>query len=295
MKLVSYEAQGQWRPGLLVESGIVFDADALLVASGARTDAVGSVRELLRRHGGSLPALSERLLGAAANNPRAAVGKADELRLGPPVTDPGKVLCIGLNYKDHVAETGRKLPEHPDVFSKFASSIIGPRADIRCSDVSDNLDFEGELGIVIGRACRGVTPEEALGFVAGLTVVNDISARDLQWRGTQWLPGKAVDDSTPCGPALVTLDEIGDPQALDIRTRVNGAEMQSSNTRYMIFPLARIVSYISHFLKLRPGDIIATGTPEGIGAKRQPPVWLRPGDSVEVEVEKVGLLRNTVR
>lgn len=294
MKLVSYEAQGQWLPGLLVET-YVFDVDALLRAGGDATEAVGSVRELLRRHGGSLPALSQRLLAAAAEHPEAAVGPVAELHLGPPVTDPSKVLCIGLNYKDHVAETGRKLPTHPDVFSKFASSIIGPHDAIRCSGVSENLDFEGEVGIVVGRPCRSIRPEEALGFVAGLTVVNDISARDLQWRGTQWLPGKAVDDSTPCGPTLVTLDEIGDPQTLNIKTRVNGVEMQSSNTRYMIFPLAEIVSYISHFLKLQPGDIIATGTPEGIGAKRQPPVWLQPGDTVEVEVEKVGLLCNAIR
>ena len=294
MKLVSYEVQGQWLPGLLVDTH-VFDVDALLRAGGDAAEAVGSVRELLRRHGGSLPALSQRLLAAAAEHSEAAVGPVAELRLRPPVTDPSKVLCIGLNYKDHVAETGRKLPTHPDVFSKFASSIIGPHDEIHCSDVSENLDFEGEVGIVIGRPCRSVRPEEALGFVAGLTVVNDISARDLQWRGTQWLPGKAVDDSTPCGPALVTLDEIGDPQTLNIKTRVNGVEMQSSNTRYMIFPLAEIVSYISHFLKLQPGDIIATGTPEGIGAKRQPPVWLQPGDTIEVEVEKVGLLRNAIR
>ncbi len=181
------------------------------------------------------------------------------------------------------------------MFAKFASTLIGPRDDIQCSAVSQNLDFEGEVAIVIGRACRAIDESEALDAVAGLMVLNDLTARDLQYRGTQWLAGKAVDRSTPCGPALVTLDEIGDPQQLALKTRVNGLQMQSSNTRHMIFPIARLVSYVSTFLALTPGDIIATGTPEGIGAKRQPPIWLQPGDIVEIEVEKVGMLRNVVR
>ncbi|MFI6367730.1 fumarylacetoacetate hydrolase family protein [Nocardia sp. NPDC050630] len=208
--------------------------------------------------------------------------------------DPAKVLCVGLNYSDHVGETGREFPSHPDIFAKFASSLIGPHDGIACSDVSVNLDFEGELAIVIGRNCRRVAEDDALGHIAGLTVFNDITARDLQYRGTQWLAGKAVDGSTPCGPALVTLDDVGDPQSLDLSTRVNGLQVQGSNTKNMIFPIARIVSYISQFLALSPGDIIATGTPEGIGAKRRPPVWLQPGDTVEVEIEKIGLLRNVV-
>jgi acylpyruvate hydrolase len=279
-------------PGLLLQSQ-VFSIDALLQAIGEQ--AVGSVRELLRQHGGSLPALSQRLLDAAAEHPEAVAGAVDSLRLGPPVTDPGKVLCIGLNYKDHVAETGRALPSHPDIFAKFDSSLIGPQDDIRCSQISDNMDFEGELALVIGRECRNVKAEDALDAIAGLMVLNDITARDLQYRGTQWLAGKALDGSTPCGPALVTLDETGDPQQLDIATRVNGVEMQRSNTRYMIFPLCDLVAYISTFLTLSPGDIITTGTPEGIGAKRKPPVWLQPGDSIEVEVQNVGLLRNVLR
>lgn len=293
MKLVSYEADGLWRPGMIVGT-TVYDVDSLLAADNA-APAVGSIRELLRRHGEELGVLSGRLAAAAANTPDAAAGNIDSLRLGPPVADPGKVLCIGLNYKDHVAETGRALPAFPDVFAKFASSLIGPGDEIACSDVTSNLDFEGELAIVIGRSCRNIAPAEALGAVAGLMVLNDITARDLQYRGTQWLPGKAVDRSTPCGPALVTLDEVGDPQTLEILTRVNGTEMQHSNTRHMIFPLADLVAYVSTFLELSPGDIITTGTPEGIGAKRQPPVWLQPGDLVEVEVERVGVLRNAVR
>ncbi|WP_225897222.1 fumarylacetoacetate hydrolase family protein [Rhizobium phaseoli] len=239
--------------------------------------------------------LSARLTAAAQTNRRAEVGPFDKVRLGAPVPDPAKILCIGLNYNDHVAETGRALPTHPDIFAKFASTLIGPFDEISCSNITPNLDFEGELAIVIGKECRSVSPEEALDFVAGVTVLNDVTARDLQYRGTQWLAGKAVDASTPVGPALVTLDEVGDIQNLDIQTRVNGSQVQSSNTHLMIFPVRHLVSYISYFLALSPGDIITTGTPQGIGAKRQPPMWLQPGDTVEVELENVGVLRNVVR
>lgn len=294
MKLVTYDSAGSWRAGVVIGSSI-FDVDTLLRGSGESAKQVSSVRELLRDHGGALSELSARLTAAAQTNRKAEVGPFDKARLGPPVTDPSKILCIGLNYNDHVAETGRALPSHPDIFAKFASSLIGPFDEISCSNITPNLDFEGELAIVIGKECRSVSPEEALDFVAGVTVLNDITARDLQYRGTQWLAGKAVDGSTPVGPALVTLDEAGDIQNLDIQTRVNGSQVQSSNTHLMIFPVRDLVSYISYFLALSPGDIITTGTPQGIGAKRQPPMWLQPGDTVEVELENVGVLRNVVR
>jgi 2-keto-4-pentenoate hydratase/2-oxohepta-3-ene-1,7-dioic acid hydratase in catechol pathway len=295
MKLVSFELAGSWQPGVVLGSS-VFDVDTLLRGkSGADSRPVSSMRNLLREYGAVLPELSERLTAAARENPQAEVGPLDKVRLGPPVSDPAKVLCIGLNYNDHVAETGRALPSHPDIFAKFASTLIGPFSDIRCSGITQNLDFEGELAVVIGRECRAVAAEDALNFVAGVTVLNDVTARDLQYRGTQWLAGKAVDASTPCGPALVTLDEVGDVQNLDLRTHVNGVQVQSSNTRYMIFPVRELVAYISFFLALSPGDIITTGTPQGIGAKRQPPLWLKPGDTVEVELQHVGVLRNVVR
>lgn len=292
MKLVTYESGGSWRAGVVVNSTI-FDVDIILY--GESDKPASSVRDLLREYGNALPELSARLTAGALKTPKAEVGAFDKIRLGPPVTDPSKVLCIGLNYNDHVAETGRALPSHPDIFAKFASSLIGPFDEIACSHLTANLDFEGELAIVIGKECRSVSEEDALDFVAGLTVLNDITARDLQYRGTQWLAGKAVDGSTPCGPALVTLDEVGDVQHLDIRTRVNGLQVQRSNTNLMIFPVRHLVSYISFFLTLSPGDIITTGTPQGIGAKRQPPMWLQPGDTVEVQLENVGVLRNVVR
>ncbi|WP_208905519.1 fumarylacetoacetate hydrolase family protein [Streptomyces melanosporofaciens] len=270
----------------------VFDLERLLRA--ARTTPASSVRDFLTVYGPELKSFSTSVAALIKQNPRTRVGARSDVHLTTPVPDPAKVLCVGLNYKDHVAETGRALPEHPDVFVKFASTLVGPEDEIQGADVSANLDFEGEVAVVIGRTARQVPEEEALGYVAGLAPLNDISARDLQYRGTQWTAGKTVDRSTPWGPALVTLDEIGDPQTLELVTRVNGVELQHSNTRHQIFSIARIISYLSSFLTLEPGDVIATGTPQGIGAKRTPPIWLKPGDTVEVDVERVGVLGNRV-
>ncbi|MGN7862384.1 fumarylacetoacetate hydrolase family protein [Microbacterium sp. 22303] len=292
MKFISYVHDSGVRGGILAADS-VYDLERLLEAADLPGGATSSVREYLARSE-SISELSAAVGSLIVDNPATRVGARSDVTLTAPITDPGKVLCVGLNYKDHVAETGRALPEYPDVFAKFASTMVGPDDEIGGADVSADLDFEGEVAVVIGRRASRVAEEDALDHVAGLSALNDISARDLQWRGTQWLPGKAVDGSTPWGPALVTLDEVGDPQTLELVTRVNGAEMQRSNTKLQIFTIARIVSYLSSFLTLEPGDVIATGTPQGIGAKRTPPVWLRPGDVVEIDVERVGLLRNRV-
>jgi acylpyruvate hydrolase len=296
MRLVSYETEGgALKPGVVLDAQ-VFDVTTLLSASGPSNGrSHGSLRGLLETYGDDLPALATRL-GAAAGN--VAEGRVDDLanvRLGPPIPDPSKVLCVGLNYRDHVAETGRALPNHPDIFAKFATSLTGPADDLCLSDVSVKLDYEGELAVVIGTACREVSPEEAIGTVAGAMILNDTTARDLQFHATQWLPGKAVDGSTPCGPALVTLDELGDPHDLNLMTRVNGVEVQRSHTGQMIFTTAQIISYISHFLELRPGDVISTGTPDGVGSRKDPPSFLVAGDLVEVEIDRLGVLRNTIR
>jgi 2-keto-4-pentenoate hydratase/2-oxohepta-3-ene-1,7-dioic acid hydratase in catechol pathway len=294
MKLVSYEHESGVRGGVLIED-TVYDLELLLQGSRKATHgATTSVREFLELYGDRLKNISSEINALAGQDPEAHVGARAGVRLTTPVPDPSKVLCIGLNYKDHVAETGRAFPEYPDVFAKFASTMVGPEDEIGGAKVSENLDFEGEVAVVIGRRATEVSEEEALDYVAALAPLNDVTARDLQYRGTQWLAGKAVDGTTPWGPALVTIDEVGDPQTLELATRVNGIEVQRSNTKYQIFPIAHIVSYLSSFLTLEPGDVIATGTPQGIGAKRNPPVWLEPGDTVEIEIEKVGLLRNTV-
>ncbi|GAA0319209.1 fumarylacetoacetate hydrolase family protein [Kineococcus aurantiacus] len=292
MRIVSYVHEHGVRGGILSE-GAVYDLQRLLLASG-RIVTSPSVRDFLTTHGEDLEKLSDQFAQLVQDNPHTWVGDLRNIQLTSPVPDPAKVLCVGLNYKDHVAETGRALPEYPDVFAKFATSMIGPADEIEGADVSSNLDFEGEVAVVIGRTARRVPEAEALAYIAGLAPLNDISARDLQYRGTQWLAGKSVDRSTPWGPALVTLDEAGDIQDLDLVTRVNGTEVQRSNTKYQIFPIARIVSYLSSFLTLEPGDVIATGTPQGIGAKRTPPLWLRPGDVIDVDVERIGLLSNRV-
>ncbi|MBY3792985.1 fumarylacetoacetate hydrolase family protein [Rhodococcus fascians] len=294
MRLVTYRSADTWKPGVLRGEYIIDLNEVLRAADLLDRPEHASVREFLEASAEDLAFVSARVQAVEAEK-LTAIGHLSEIVLAPPVPDPSKVLCVGLNYSDHVGETGRKFPEFPDIFSKFDSSLIGSFAPIDCAAVTDNLDFEGELAIVIGRHAHHVAESDAMNYVAGVTVLNDITARDLQYRGTQWLPGKAVDGSTPCGPALVTLDEVGDPQHLDITTRVNGVQVQGSNTEKMIFPLARIVSYISSFLALSPGDIIATGTPEGIGAKRTPPQWLQAGDTVEVEIETVGLLSNVVK
>jgi len=287
VKLVTYRTHsGALRPGF-VSDARVFDVAALLGIEST------SVRQLLEDHGSDLPGLA-RTLEAATDAGGACRGWLSEARLGPPVTDPAKVLCIGINYRDHAAETGRELPKNPDVFNKFASSLVGAADDLAISDVSPKLDYEGELAVVIGQPCRNVTAGEAVDRIAGAMVMNDITARDLQFNATQWLPGKAVDKSSPCGPALVTLDEVGDLQNLNLCTRVNGVEVQRSHTSMMIFPVATIVAYISKFLELSPGDVITTGTPDGIGSRRDPPSFLSPGDVVEVEIDRLGVLHNTV-
>ncbi|WP_271983611.1 fumarylacetoacetate hydrolase family protein [Pseudoclavibacter terrae] len=294
MKIISYKQDGEIRGGVIVD-GNVFDLERLYSERPeADAGSTRSVRAFLEHYGTRLSSLSKALPHTVASKPEALVGPLDSLQLAAPLTDPSKVLCIGLNYKDHVAETGRALPEYPDVFAKFASTLVGPQDDLKGAELSDNMDFEGEVAVVIGRTARNVTEDNALQYVAGLAPLNDTTARDLQYRGTQWLAGKAVDGSTPWGPALVTLDEVGDPQTLELTTRVNGVEMQRSNTRHQIFSISHIIAYLSSFLTLEPGDVIATGTPQGIGAKRNPPIWLQPGDTIEVEVERLGVLRNTV-
>jgi len=217
-----------------------------------------------------------------------------ELALRPVVPRPGKVICVGLNYRAHVQETGREESAYPALFAKFASTLTGPFDAIPLPPESSAVDYEGELAVVIGERCRRVQEERALDSIAGLAVANDISMRDYQHRSTQWLAGKAWDATTPVGPELVTLDELGDPQALALRTEVNGTVVQESSTALMIFSIARLVSVISQFATLEPGDLILTGTPGGVGFRREPPLLLADGDVVAVEVQDVGRIENRI-
>jgi 2,4-didehydro-3-deoxy-L-rhamnonate hydrolase len=218
-----------------------------------------------------------------------------EVRLLAPVRRPGKVIGIGLNYRDHAAESGQPIPTAPILFPKFANSVIGPGEAIVIPPETEQPDYEAELGVVIGRTAYRVTEADALSYVAGYTCVNDVSARDLQFESSQWMLGKAIDTFLPCGPWLVTADEIPDPQALGIRLTLNGEELQSSSTAQMVFGVAELVASLSRTMTLEPGDLIATGTPPGVGFARTPPVWLRDGDEVSVEIEGIGTLTNPVR
>lgn len=225
---------------------------------------------------------------AGAWRPLAAV------TLRAPLPRPGKIICIGLNYRDHAAESAVAVPDYPTVFAKYASCVIGSGEAIVLPKLSDQVDYEGELGVVIGRTARHVPESSALEYVAGYLPFNDVSARDFQHRTSQWTIGKTFDTFGPMGPALVTADEVPDPQNLDLRVRIGDEVLQSSNTGKMIFSIAHLIAYLSAVLTLEPGDVIATGTPEGVGAARTPARFLRPGEVVRVEIEALGTLENPI-
>jgi acylpyruvate hydrolase len=214
------------------------------------------------------------------------------LTLRPVVPAPGKIICVGLNYVAHAEEAGRDLPGYPVLFTKFATSLAGPFDAIPCPAESAAIDYEGELLLVIGERVRRASPADALRALAGCAVANDVTMRDFQNRSPQWLQGKAWDRSTPVGPELVTIDELGDLSALTLRTTVNGQIVQEASTALMIFDVATLIGAISEFCTLEPGDLILTGTPSGVGFRREPPLLLGPGDVVAVEIDGVGRLEN---
>jgi len=211
-----------------------------------------------------------------------------------PVPRPGKIVCVGLNYRDHAAETGKPVPIEPVLFAKFANSVVGDAATVGIPAVTTEVDWEAELGVVIGRPTTRVNRSHALDHVAGFTCLNDLSARDLQRSTSQWTRGKAIDGFLPMGPWLVTRDEVPDPQDLAISCTVNGRTAQSSSTKEMVFGVAELVSFISQTMTLEPGDVIATGTPPGVGMAQDPPVYLVTGDEVVVEIERLGRLSTTM-
>jgi 2-keto-4-pentenoate hydratase/2-oxohepta-3-ene-1,7-dioic acid hydratase in catechol pathway len=227
--------------------------------------------------------------GAVRHDPAGATLRA-------PVPDPRKIVCLGLNYRDHAAESGMEVPKEPILFSKYPSALIGHQGEIVLPEVSTEVDYEAELVIVIGQGGRHIPREHAMEHVAGYTIGHDVSARDWQLHkpGKQWMAGKTFDTFAPVGPALVTADEIPDPHNLGIRLRLNGRTMQESNTSQLIFRVDEVIAYLSKIFTLEPGDLIFTGTPPGVGMARNPPVWLQPGDIVEVEIDGLGVLRNPV-
>jgi 2-keto-4-pentenoate hydratase/2-oxohepta-3-ene-1,7-dioic acid hydratase in catechol pathway len=251
-------------------------------------DAIGgdgtTVRELLS--GGRVPELEgiERTHG---------VSLAD-VTLLPPVPDPEKIICIGLNYRAHAEETKQEIPRVPTVFAKFRNALAGPDAQVALPKASDKVDYEAEVCVVIGERLSEVDADAALEGVAGYTLMNDLSARDLQLATTQWISGKTFDGAAPCGPALVTADEAGAHDAIELSLTLNGEEMQRSSTADLIFKIPELVAHLSHLMTLEPGDLISTGTPSGVGIARQPSVWLQPGDEVQISSPQLGLLRTRI-
>jgi 2-keto-4-pentenoate hydratase/2-oxohepta-3-ene-1,7-dioic acid hydratase in catechol pathway len=268
--------------------GIHTDDGVIDVAAAGQPGLPTTVEALLAGGADALAALRT----LAANPPSSAIRSADHVQIGPCVPNPGKIICVGLNYARHAAESGMANPTTPVLFSKFNNSIAGPGEAVPLPDSAVQYDYEVELVVVMGKTARNVSVEQALDTVFGYCTGNDLSARDLQMRTSQWLLGKTLDKFMPIGPYLVTADEVGDPQTLDLKCWVNGELRQNSNTSDMIFSVAEIISYASRYMTLYPGDIITTGTPEGVILGMKEKVWLKPGDEVTVEVAKLGRLTN---
>ena len=280
MQLVTYERNNQRSTGVLTAAGVV---DLPSASHGAIPG------DMLRLLQGGAAVLDQAQEATGADGP---IPLAD-VQLKAPIARPGKILGIGLNYADHAAEGGRKKPDYPLIFAKTVPVTIGMGEAIQLPPVSQMVDFEGELAVVIGTLARAVSAQDALDYVAGYTICNDVSARDYQRRSGH-TPGKSFETFAPLGPVIVTRDEIPDPHALDIRTVVSGQEMQHSNTKHLIFRIPYVIEYLSHIFPLEPGDVITTGTPSGVGAYREPPRFLKAGDTVRIEVEGIGVLENPV-
>ena len=278
MKLLRYGTPGNEKPGLMAPDGTIRDlsgvipdvaGDALLPATIAKLREIDTTK---------LPKVNE------------------PVRLGPCVGRVGKFVCIGLNYSDHAAESGMKVPREPIVFMKATSAIVGPNDDVMIPLGAEKTDWEVELGVVIGKAGKYVAQEHALSHVAGYCVVNDLSERAFQLEGTgQWVKGKSADTFGPIGPWLVTADEVPDPQNLNLWLEVNGQKEQDGSTKTMVFGVAYLVSFLSRFMSLQPGDIISTGTPPGVGMGKKPPVYLHAGDTMRLGIQGLGEQNQKVR
>jgi 2-keto-4-pentenoate hydratase/2-oxohepta-3-ene-1,7-dioic acid hydratase in catechol pathway len=277
VKLASFDRAGQRGVGVVVEGGLVeLDGleDMTTFLSGG-TDSLETARRTVEEHIGSVRPL-------------------DTVRLLPPVPRPPKIICVARNYAEHAAEVGFELPTIPILFARFPVTLVAPGDPIVRPTVSEQLDWEGELAVIIGRGGRHITRDDALQHVAGYAIFNDVTVRDFQFRVAQYTAGKNFSASGPFGPWLTLTDEVPDPQALEIVTEVNGVEKQRANTADMIFDVATLIEHISEFVELEPGDVIPTGSPAGVGFKRDPPEFLRPGDICRIEISGLGALENPV-
>lgn len=297
MKLVNYwDDNGELKLGV-VHNDRLLDVDRL-TAGAAAARSVRSTDDLIALGAAGLAPLAQRIEEALRDESKvqAFARDLDKASLAPCVVKPGKILCVGLNYKKHAEETNSPIPAFPILFNKFANALTAHDTPVRVPNVTSKMDYEAELAIVIGKTAFNVNEDEALDYVFGYCAANDFSARDLQLRTSQWLLGKSLDGFCPLGPRLVTADEVGDPNRLEIQSFVNGELRQNSNTSDMIFDCKTIVSYVSRHMTLQPGDVILTGTPEGVvmGYPEDRQVYLKAGDTVEIRIEKLGELRNVL-
>lgn len=293
MKLLSLTKEGRYTLGIHTEEGII-DIEQALQSYPSQSVIPAAVMEVIEGGDSAVHALNAYVQALPKSDNQAFIVDESIIQWGPCVTHPNKIICVGLNYRKHAEETNAKIPAYPILFNKFNNTLTGHLHEIAVPKVTEKLDYEAELVIVIGKKAKYVSKEDALSHVFGYCNVNDLSARDLQLRTPQWLLGKSCDDFSPLGPYLVTADEVGNPNDLSIKTTVNGEVKQSSNTSDMIFYCDEIVSYISQHMTLVPGDIILTGTPEGVvlGLPEDQQVYLKPGDVVTIEIEKLGALTN---
>lgn len=281
MRFVTFEVGGHARAGVISDVDTVLDLSTLGFSSLLQFIATGS----------------DGLNKAAAfadQSPASARYKLHEVKLRAPIPRPNKLICVGLNYRDHAAETGAQIPTVPTIFNKFATAVIGPDDNIVLPRVSKAPDYEAEFAFVIGRGGRHIAAEQWRDHVFGYTIVNDVTGRDYQRATSQWLMGKTFDTFAPMGPWIVSADEIADPHSLDISIEINGEVLQDSNTRELIFKVPDLIAFLSSVFTLEPGDVVSTGTPAGVGFVRKPPRFLHPGDEVVVKIPALGELRNPV-
>jgi acylpyruvate hydrolase len=292
MKLCRFEHRGLVKLGVIV-NGEVVDVASLFEGIGYTSpDAVAAAD--LQTIAVAPAVVTSAIEGALGRGVKGRRHPADTIRFLAPIPAPRKIICVGLNYRDHCEEQAKEVPKSPMIFAKFANTVCGDGDMVAKPTTTQKMDFEGELAVVIGEGGRGIARDRALRHVFGYTILNDLTARDLQKMDGQWLRAKSQDGFAPTGPVVVTTDEIPDPQVLDIRTLVNGALMQESNTRHMVFPVDMLIEFISAGITLEAGDIISTGTPSGVGVHRDPPVFLNPGDRIEVEIPAIGRLTTMI-
>lgn len=306
MKIVTFVENGKERLGAIVEDLVIdlhYATEQLLISEGElRAQQIAEAYVPKDTKGfleGGLASreFADRAIHYALNNKSAMQLTFDKetVKIGAPITNPGKIICVGHNYREHILEMGRELPKTPVIFAKFANTLLGPEEDIPFYPLSEQLDYEAEFTFVIGKRGKNIKEAEALDYVAGYTVANDVTYRDIQRRTLEWLQGKTIDGTAPMGPYLITTDELPDATNLEVVLTVNGEERQRSNTKNLVFTVEKLVAFLSELMILEPGDIVLTGTPGGVGVARDPQVFLTDGDVVKVEIDGIGFIENKVK